>query len=201
VIRAAQLLLLLSAAGLWVASRLPWVSVTSFDGLGLPKTSTLNGAAWSTALLPMAVLLLAAALAALAVRGWLLRIVALLVAVVCLAMGYLGMTLIVMPDVGPRGAEVAGVPVATLVASGRQLPGAIVTLVAAVVALAAAVLMMRAAVSAARPAKYAAPGAAAGVGPDGLSEQGLWDALDEGRDPTREVTGDPRVAGSETEGR
>jgi uncharacterized membrane protein (TIGR02234 family) len=201
VIRAAQLLLLLSAAGLWVASRLPWVSVTSFDGLGLPKTSTLNGAAWSTALLPMAVLLLAAALATLAVRGWLLRVVALLVAVVCLAMGYLGMTLIVMHDIGPRGAEVAGVQVATLVASSRQIAGAVVTLIAAVAALAAAVLMMRAAVSAARPAKYATSGSAVGSGAEELSERGLWDALDEGRDPTHEVTADPRAAGSETEGR
>ena len=72
-IRVAQLLLVVSALGLWVASRLPWVAVRSFDGLGQPKTSTLSGATWSNALLPLAVLLLAAAVAGLAVRGWLLR--------------------------------------------------------------------------------------------------------------------------------
>ena len=65
-IRIAQLLLLASALALWVASRLPWVSVGSADGLGPAKTVTLNGATWSTALLPLAVLLLAAALAGLA---------------------------------------------------------------------------------------------------------------------------------------
>ena len=71
-IRIAQLLLVIGGIGLWVASRLPWVAVRSFDGLGQPKTSTLAGATWSNALLPLAVLLLAAAVAGLAVRGWLL---------------------------------------------------------------------------------------------------------------------------------
>ena len=186
-IRVAQLLLILAAGGLWVASRLTWVTVTSFDGLGQPKTSALNGAAWSTALLPMAVLLLAAALAALAVRGWPLRSVALLVAVVCFGLGYLGVSLIVMPDVGPRGAEVAGVAVVTLVDSERYLPGAVLTLLSAVAALIAAVLLMRSAVSSVdQAARYAAPGASGGA--PGLSERGMWDALDEGRDPTRSDT-------------
>ncbi|MFM9033737.1 MAG: TIGR02234 family membrane protein [Mycobacterium sp.] len=201
-IRAAQLLLMLSAAGLWVASRLSWVSVTSSDGLGPERTSTLTGAAWSTALLPLAVLLLAAALAALAVRGWLLRAVAILVAVSCLALGYLGVSLLVLPDIGPRGAELAGVPVADLVASGRQPAGAVVTLLAAAFALAAAVLLMRAAVSAAhRTAKYAAAGQVIDSGSVGLSERGMWDALDDGRDPTDHGADAPRAAGSDTEGR
>ena len=75
------------------------------------------------------------------------RVVALLVAVVCFGMAYLGVSLIVMPDVGPRGAEVAGVAVATLVDSQRHLGGAVLTLVVAVTALVAAVLLMRSAVS------------------------------------------------------
>jgi uncharacterized membrane protein (TIGR02234 family) len=193
VIRLAQVLLLIAAGALWVASRLPWVSVTSFEGLGQPKTATLNGAAWSTALLPMAVLLLAAALAGLAVRGWLLRAVALLVGVVCVALGYLGVSLIVMPDVAPRGAELAGVPVATLVDSQRFLAGAAVTLAAAGGALVAAVLLMRAAATAAhqadRSARDAAPDGAGEKGGTGLSARGMWDALDEGRDPTRDSEG------------
>lgn len=186
-IRVGQLLLLLSAGALWVASRLTWVSVTSSDGLGPDKTINLSGVAWTNGLLPMAVLLLAAALAALAVRGWALRAVALLVAVVCFALGYLGTSLIVMPDVGPRGAEVAGVPVATLVDSQRHLPGAVLTLLAAVTALVAAVLLMRSAVSSAhQAARYAAPGLSGDAA--GMSERGMWDALDEGRDPTRSDT-------------
>jgi len=58
VIRLAQLLLLLSAAALWGASRMVWVDVQSFDGLGQPKTTVLTGGSWSTALVPLAAILL-----------------------------------------------------------------------------------------------------------------------------------------------
>ncbi len=88
-IRVAQLLLVLAAAALWGASRLTWVEVTSFDGLGQPRTATLSGGSWSTALVPLAVLLLAAAIAALAVRGWPLRLLAVLVAVSSAGLAYL----------------------------------------------------------------------------------------------------------------
>jgi uncharacterized membrane protein (TIGR02234 family) len=187
VIRIGQLLLVVAAIGLWVASRLPWVAVTSADGLGQPKTSTLTGGAWSNALIPMAVLLLAAAIAGLAVHGWGLRVVAVLVALVSLVLGYLGVSLVVMPDVAPRAAELAQVPVMSLVGSQRHYLGAGLTSGAAVVALLAAVLLMRSAGSARHTAaKYAAPAArrtAARTG-DAVSERGMWDAIDEGRDPT-----------------
>lgn len=184
-IRVAQLLLIGAAAALWAASRLTWVSVTTFDGLGQPRTSTITGAAWSNALVPAAVLLLAAALAALAVRGWLLRAVAVLVAVLCLGLGYLGISLIVMPDVGPRGAEVAGIPVQHLVGSQRHLLGASITLVAALTALLAAVLLMRTASSAAHD-RYARAAAEREKeqGDQPPTERSMWDALDAGRDPT-----------------
>lgn len=188
-IRAAQLLLLLSAAVLWAASRMPWVSVRSSDGLGQPRTSTIAGAQWSTALLPLAVLLLAAALAGLAVRGRTLRVVAVLVAVTCLALGYLGVGLIVMPDVGPRGAALAAVPVMTLMHSERYLAGAVLTVVAAVLALVSSALLMRAAASSVHASAAAAgsaeTGAASGAaGGAALSERAMWDALDDGADPT-----------------
>ncbi len=159
-IRVGQLLLVVAAIGLWVAARLPWVAVTSADGLGQPKTSTLTGGTWSNALIPMAVLLLAAAIAGLAVHGWGLRVVAVLVAVVSLVLGYLGVSLVVMPDVAPRAIELAQVPVTALVASQRHYLGAGLTAGAAVVALLAAVLLMRSAASARHTAaKYAAPAA------------------------------------------
>ncbi|KDE97403.1 membrane protein [Mycolicibacterium aromaticivorans JS19b1 = JCM 16368] len=198
-IRIGQLLLVVAAALLWVASRLTWVSVTSFDGLGQPKTVTLTGAGWSNALLPLAVLLLAAAVAGLAVRGWGLRAVAVLLAVVTLLLGYLGLSLIRTPDVGPRAAELAQIPVHTLVASGRQYLGAGLTIGAAVCALVAAVLLMRSAASGRQAtAKYAAPAVRRSAARDedtdtGVSERGMWDALDEGVDPTDR--------GTDTEGR
>lgn len=183
-IRIAQLLLIAAAVALWSASRLTWVSIRSFDELGPPKDIVLTGAQWSNALVPLAVLLLAAALAALAVRGRMLRMLAVLLGAMCLAIGYLGVSLVQVPDVGPRAAALAGVPVATLVASQRYVAGAVITISAAVCALVAAVLLMRGA-AAAKVDRYAAPGTA--VGPNGdpaVSERGMWDALDEGRDPT-----------------
>ena len=144
-IRIGQLLLVLAALALWVASRLAWVEVRSFDGLGQPKTATLSGAAWSTALVPLALLVLAAAVAALAVRGWPLRLLAVLVAVASAGMAYLAISLWVIRDVAVRAAELAQVPVASLVGSQRYYWGAAITLVAAVCALVGAVLLMRSA--------------------------------------------------------
>jgi uncharacterized membrane protein (TIGR02234 family) len=196
--RVAQLLLTLAALALWVGSRLSWVTVSSADGLGQPKTTTLSGSDWSTALIPLALLVLAAAVATLAVRGWALRLLAVLLAAASALMGYLGIGSWAVRDVSMRAAELAEVPVTALVGAQRHHWGAVLTLVAAVCTLLAAVLLLRAAVRAgAPPGKYAAPaarrevaaqeGSVEGTG-DGMSERMIWDALDEGRDPTTEHT-------------
>jgi uncharacterized membrane protein (TIGR02234 family) len=197
-IRLAQALLVVAAAALWVASRLPWVVLRSFDGLGPPKTTTLSGATWSAALLPLTMLLLTTAVAALAVRGWPLRILALLVAVASLATGYLAISLWVIPDVALRGADLTHVPVISLTGTERQCLGAAITLVAAVCTLVGAVLLMRAAPSArGTTTKYVTPavrrsqpGRSDGI----MSERMIWDALDEGRDPTQDRTQQPHEA-------
>jgi uncharacterized membrane protein (TIGR02234 family) len=190
VIRIAQLLLVLAAAALWVATRLVWVDVDSFDGLGQPKTTTLNGGSWSTALVPLAVLLLAAAIAALAVRGWPLRLLAVLVAAASAGMAYLAISLWVIRDVAVRAAHLAEVPVADLTGTQRHYWGAVITMVAAVGALVGAVLLMRSAARA-RPdaARYARRAPAQSDEPaDAMSERMIWDALDEGVDPTNDAT-------------
>ena len=197
-IRVAQLLLVLAAIGLWVASRLPWVTVRTFDELGPARTTTLSGGVWSTALVPFGVLLLAAAVAALAVRGWLLRLLALLVALISAGTGYLAITLWTIPDVAPRAANLVDARVLSLVGSSRQYWGAVVTLGAAVAALAAAVLLMRGAVKGSTQAdKYAAPTRRRAVAVRGesrgtTSERMMWDALDEGDDPTRDSASEGR---------
>ncbi|OCB26254.1 hypothetical protein A5674_01415 [Mycobacterium malmoense] len=213
----AQVLLVGSAAALWTASRLPWVVIRSFDGLGPPREVTLSGASWSTALLPLAVLMLATAVAAIAVRGWPLRVLAGLLAVASLAVGYLGISLWALPDVAVRGADLAHVTVMSLVGSERRYTGAGIAVGAAACTLVAAVLLLRSAgdsKSARLSAeKYAAPATrrsnarrddADGAmleqpGTPGMTERMLWDALDEGSDPTRDPTDRPR--GSDTEGR
>ncbi|MGH3632728.1 TIGR02234 family membrane protein [Mycobacterium sp.] len=185
-IRIAQVLLVLAAAGLWAASRLPWAAVTSFDGLGQPKTVTLPGAAWSAALLPLALLLLVTAVAAVAVRGWPLRVLAVLVAAVSLATGYLAISLWVVHDVAVRAADLAHISLLTLAGSQRYHTGAGIALTAAAGTLAGAVLLMHSATSGGT-AKYAAPTVRRSMArrEDGAaSERMIWDALDEGRDPT-----------------
>jgi len=142
-VRVAQLLLVIAAVALWVASRLPWVVIRSFDGLGPPKEVTLPGASWSAALLPLALLMLATAVAALAVRGWPLRVLAGLLAVASLAVAYLGVSLWVLPDVAVRGADLAHVSLVSLVGSERRYWGAAIAVLAAVCTLIAAVLLMR----------------------------------------------------------
>jgi uncharacterized membrane protein (TIGR02234 family) len=206
-IRIAQALLVVAAAGLWAASRLTWVDLRTFDGLGPPKLITLPGAAWSSALVPLALVLLATAVAALAVRGWPLRMLALLVAVASLATGYLAISLWVIPDVAVRGADIAHVPVLTLMGSQRHYPGPAITLATAICTLVAAVLLMRAAASArGAVTKYLTPAARRALAqPDekAMSERMLWDALDEGRDPTDQPQAPDRETGHEpdTEGR
>jgi uncharacterized membrane protein (TIGR02234 family) len=197
-VRFAQLLLVLATIALWVASRLKWVTLRSFDGLGQPRTTTLTGAVWSTALVPVAVLLLAAAVAALAVRGWPLRLLAVGVAATSAATAYLGISQWVIADVSLRAAGLTQVPVASLVGSDRHYAGAAITLVAAVCTLLGAVLLMRAAVKGASGhVRYAAPAerrAAAIRGESGgrMSERMMWDAIDEGHDPTRDSDNEGR---------
>jgi uncharacterized membrane protein (TIGR02234 family) len=190
--RLAQAMLVVAALALWAGSRMTWVDVASADGLGQPKTTSLAGATWSEALVPLALLLLSAAVAVLAVRGWPLRLLAILVACSSAGMGYLAIGLWVIPDVAVRAAELAQVPLTALVGTQRHYWGATLCLVAAVCTLAGAVLLVRAAKgvsTAARPTKYVAPAARrASVRTDqpstGMSERMIWDALDEGHDPT-----------------
>ncbi|MUL84621.1 MULTISPECIES: TIGR02234 family membrane protein [unclassified Mycolicibacterium] len=199
--RVAQALFVVAAVVLWVASRMTWVEVSSFDGLGQPKTATLTGASWSTALIPLALLVLAAAVAALAVHGWPLRLLALLISAASAGMGYLAISLWVIKDVAVRAADLALVPVAQLTGTSRSYGGAVLTLVAAGCALVGAVLLMRSANSAKRTVagRYAAPAARRGAvkGEDSgepMSERMLWDALDEGQDPTGDGS-DPDTKG------
>ncbi len=209
----AQVMLVVGAGALWTASRLPWVVIRSFDGLSPPKEATLSGASWSSALLPLALLMLAAAVAALAVRGWALRVLAGLLAAASLAVGYLGVSLWVSPDVSVRGADLAHISVLSLVGSERHYWGPGIALAAAVCTLFAAVLLLRAASNPGSDRsdtmKYAAPATrrsnARREGPNGamlekpetpeISERMIWEALDEGRDPT------DRARESDTEGR
>ena len=135
-------------------------------------------------------------LAALAVRGWPLRMLALLVAIVSLATGYLAISMWAVPDVAVRAADLMHVPVLTLVGSQRHYQGPAITLVTAVCTLAGAVLLMRAANLARSTAtKYVTSAARRSSSPrseEEVSERMIWDALDEGLDLTQDPTDQPQ---------
>ncbi|MCW2686588.1 MAG: rane protein [Mycobacterium sp.] len=207
--RVAQLSLVVAGLCLWAASRMPWVEIRSFDGLGQPKTVVLTGSSWSTALVPLVLLLLAAAVAALAVRGWPLRLLAVIVAAVSAGTAYLAISQWVVRDIAVRGADLAQVPITALVGSGRHYWGAGLTLAAAMCALVSAFALMRCA-SAGRgaTAKYVAPAARRAAAQrdesaTAMSERMIWDALDEGTDPTERPAPSAQSAlpESDTEGR
>jgi uncharacterized membrane protein (TIGR02234 family) len=92
------------------------------------------------------------------------------------------------------------VPVADLVGTQRHYGGAVIVLVAVVMTLAGAVLLLRSPPKdRADGDKYEAPArrreAARRRAPStDLSERMIWDALDEGRDPTGELgRSDPEI--------
>jgi uncharacterized membrane protein (TIGR02234 family) len=193
--RIGQLSLLLAAGALWLASRMTWVTVTSFNGLGQPQTATLTGGKWSTALVPLALMLLAAVLKSTVGPWWQQRLLAVVVGGMSAVMAYLAISQWVIPDVAVRAAGLADVPVADLVGTERHYWGAVFTLIAAVLTLASAVLFMRAPVKDATDGeKYEAPARRResarrrAAGGDDMSERMIWDALDEGRDPTKPDT-------------
>lgn len=190
-----QVVLLVAAAALWLASRMTWVVVRSFDGLGQPKTATLSGGAWSTALVPLAVILLAAVLKSTVGPRWQLRLLALVVGALSAAMAYLAISLWVVPDVAVRAAGLAEVPVVELVGTQRHYGGAVLTLIAAALTLAGALLLLRAPVKVESsgqkyevPARRREAARRRTTAGDDMSERMMWDALDEGRDPTKPDT-------------
>lgn len=179
--------MVIAAGGLWAASKFTWVRLRSFDGLGEPRTVLVSGADWSAALVPLAVALVAAAIATLAIRGWVLRILAVLVAVIGAGSAYLGVSLWAIRDVGPRAAEVKNVQVSTLIGADRLSGGATTTVIAAAVAVLAAIALLRAAQGGA-DTKYQTPAARRSESADPVdkkqSERVMWDSLDDGHDPT-----------------
>ena len=201
------LLLALSAAALWGSSRMTWVHLTSSDGKTLERTTDLDGSTWAAAMTPLALALLAAIAASFAVRGWALRVVGLLVALVAIAVAVPAVQLLVSGASADRAvelAELSGHP-EDLSTTVSVLP-ALLALVGAVAALGAAVILMRKPpVRGGLSSKYDNPAArreaAAKLGQgdkpasdEPVTQRMLWDALDAGEDPTA-TDGDDGVGG------
>lgn len=171
------------AAGLlWAASALVWVGQnyqTPFTGV---RFSGASGAVLRPELVPLALLSLAAIAALLATSGLLRRVIGLLVAV---AGGVLAWRVIewyqsgwfayLAPDVPPGSTPIGEV-------TANPAGPVLMSLAAALLVAAGVLVLVRAARMPGMGAKYSAPGAAKRKPSD--PDKLLWDALDEGTDPT-----------------
>ncbi|WP_068269123.1 TIGR02234 family membrane protein [Aldersonia kunmingensis] len=194
--------LVAGAACLWASSRMTWVEVTSSDGLGEERTTDLLGSTWFGALTPLALTLVAAIAAVFAVRGWLRRVLGVVIALIGAAAAVPPIAL--LAGTGPtqdRAAALAELPGRAEVTHLQTYSQpAVLALIGAVLAFVAGVLLTRKPpTEATLGAKYDAPAARKadatrrvaeadaaepGQAPGQLSERTLWDALDAGEDPT-----------------
>jgi len=90
-------------------------------------------------------------------------------------------------DVAVRACHLANVPVANLVGTQRYYWGAVITLVAAVATLAGAVMLMRSAAKGGAVRYQRRASTSTEEAGDAMSERMIWDALDEGSDPTQDT--------------
>lgn len=205
---AAVALLAVAAALLWVSSRMNWVRLEITSDYGLPRHKDLDGGVWFGALTPLALVFLATIAAVFATHGWWRRGVGVVVAVLAAVSAVPAYALLMHRGAAERAARLAelhgGDHAGAMTTS--TLP-AVVSLAGAVAAFVAGLLLVRQSSQAARMSgKYDNPanrklsaaeqvaahhargqgedsgsqGAAAGQ----LSGRVLWDALDEGVDPT-----------------
>ncbi|WP_324197904.1 TIGR02234 family membrane protein [Nocardia abscessus] len=204
----AVVLLAMAAAALWASSRMTWVTLSSSDGLTQPRTDHLNGGVWFGALTPLALVLLASIAAVLATRGWLRRVVGVLIALVAAVAAVPAFALLTgSGKTAERAAKLAELPARAQVetATTSAFP-AVLALLGAIAAFGAGALLARMPAEAARlSGKYDNPvfrraAATAEVtqrrarssdepSSPQLSERVLWDALDAGTDPTEEAEG------------
>lgn len=156
----AAVLLAAAAILLWSASQMTWATVIVADDLAEPRTLEVKGSDWSPWLTAVAIALLAAIAALFALRGWLLRVVAVLVAVFGVVSFMPGILLLTAAE----GDDFAATTIdfadryAVVAVQNLSAPGYVV-IAGAICAVLAAVMMMRAATTAGMSSKYVSPAA------------------------------------------
>ncbi|NLE78842.1 MAG: TIGR02234 family membrane protein [Rhodococcus sp.] len=199
--------LALAAVALWASSRMVWVSFASADGLGEERAVDLDGATWAAALTPLALVLVAGIAASFAVKGWLLRGLGVLVALVGVAAAVPVVQLVTSGVSESKAAQLAELPGRAEVRDIEVSYGpAVLAAVGVVLALIAAVTLLRRPMrGAGLSSKYDAPATRreavqrAGEPEGGAPTQRvMWDALDAGDDPTDGPDERPTGGGSGT---
>ncbi|WP_374112747.1 Trp biosynthesis-associated membrane protein [Gordonia sp. C13] len=156
----AAILMLATAAAFWGASRLTWATVSAEDGLSPQRAFDVKGADWSPWLTPLALVYLAGIAAVLSVRGWGLRLVALLVAAGGVLAAFPAISLIAGGTDSEYAADAGDIPdrYVVLYTDTQWLPAALV-LLGTVCAVVAAVVLLRVAKGATMSSKYKTPAA------------------------------------------
>ncbi|WP_433787927.1 TIGR02234 family membrane protein [Actinomycetospora sp. CA-101289] len=188
-------LLLAAAIVLWGSSRATWVSQV-VEGLPGPRTNTADGAAAEPVLVPWALLCLAAVGGLLATSGWGRRVVGTLVAVAGLWALLRGVAGLADPasEALPIGVRPGDRPLpAEAVLAGPSLGvlGGALMLVAGLLAARFAAVLPRLGARYDAPTRRAGDGATAVRTTPADPDRALWEALDEGYDPTGEPRGEP----------
>jgi hypothetical protein len=168
------LLLVLGALALWLASLVTWIWSRQLTPLRGNVVSSQTGGQAATALVPLALLSLAAIAAVLAIGGWLRRIVGVLVG--CAGVAALWTAMHDLP--GVFGAHPFGYPQSQILAGhGLAVLGGLLLVAAGVLVVHGAARMPK------LGASYQTPAAAKrAANPD----TELWQALSEGKDPTQD---------------
>ncbi|PKZ66588.1 TIGR02234 family membrane protein [Gordonia terrae] len=156
----AALLMAAAAAAFWGASRMTWATVSAEDGLSPQRAFEVNGGDWSPWLTPLALVYLAGILAALSVRGWALRVVAILVAVGGVLAAFPAISLITGGADSDYAADAGSIPdrYVVLYVDTNTL-AALLVLAGTLCAVGAAVALLRVAKGATRSSKYTTPAA------------------------------------------
>ncbi|MCH5641502.1 MULTISPECIES: TIGR02234 family membrane protein [unclassified Gordonia (in: high G+C Gram-positive bacteria)] len=156
----AALLLVAAALAFWAASRMTWATASAEDGLAPQRDFVVKGADWSPWLTPLALVMLAAIAAAFSLRGWALRVLAIVIAAGGVLAAFPALSLIVNGADAIYAAKAGGIPdkYRILLVTTNSWAGAVV-LVGTVCSVAAAVALLRVVNGSAMSSKYQTPAA------------------------------------------
>lgn len=204
--RVALLLVVLSAAGLWAAGRMVFVTANVYDDKAGDSVKELVGSVWDPAATPVALAMVAALVLSMAVQPWLRRILGVVVVLLSGVASFRSVQLLVGDADLARAQSLLSSGAATqkqsdpvqisdwarVVDATVHTGPVIVALLAAMLGIVGGViLVMRPGEASAGHSRYETPevrraGAEEDLASNPESSRALWDVLDAGVDPTED---------------
>lgn len=208
--RAALLLVILSAMGLWIAGRLKFVTANVSDDKAGDSLKTLVGSVWDPAMVPLALAMIAAVILTLAVQPVVRRILGAVVALLAAVASFRSVMLLTSDVDLARAKSILTSGSATQratkpvqISDWAQVTDAHVHTMPVLLALVAAalgviggvLLMMQPGKASKGHSRYETPenrraGAQEDLAENPDNPRALWDVMDTGVDPTDDESGD-----------